>query len=238
MTRQPEQRLASRCLREASGRAGRPPWSRPVRYPYFEPFRAEAKVVPGKSGDVAARSGGTLDEAAADRVEDSHKHDRNRLGLLLQRGEDSGGIRQDRVRRKGNQLRGIGSRALGGTSGEANVEPSIACFDPAQILHAFAKYREASLLLRITGDTDQHADPPYPIRLLRPRLARPRRRAAEQGDELAPFHSITSSARSRIDVGSVTPIALAVFRLSANSKFAACSTGRSAGCAPRRILAT
>src|SRR5258707_11779429 len=70
------------------------------------------------------------------------------------------------------------------------------------------------------------------------RRERPRSRAAEQRDELAPPHSITSSARSRIDVGSVTPIALAVFRLSANSKFVACSTGRSAGCAPRRILAT
>src|SRR5258706_3589182 len=83
-----------------------------------------------------------------------------------------------------------------------------------------------------------HAPHVY-LRLLRPRDERPRcRRAAEQGDELAPIHSITSSARSRIDVGSVTPIALAVFRLSANSKFVACSTGRSAGCAPRRILAT
>jgi len=29
----------------------------------------------------------------------------------------------------------------------------------------------------------------------RPRRARPRRRAAQQRDELAPFHSITSSAR-------------------------------------------
>jgi hypothetical protein len=42
---------------------------------------------------------------------------------------------------------------------------------------------------------------------------------------------ITKSGLEAIDVE-------AVFRLSANSKFAACSTGRSAGCAPRRILAT
>ena len=33
-------------------------------------------------------------------------------------------------------------------------------------------------------------------RLLRARRQRPRRRAAEQGDELAPLHSITSSARA------------------------------------------
>ncbi len=33
-------------------------------------------------------------------------------------------------------------------------------------------------------------------RLLRPRRERPRRRTAEQRDEGAPFHSITSSARA------------------------------------------
>src|SRR6516164_4924472 len=63
-------------------------------------------------------------------------------------------------------------------------------------------------------------------------------RAAEQRDELAACHSITSSARRRIEVGSSTPIVFAVFRLTANSKFAVCSTGSSAGCAPRRIFAT
>src|SRR5215469_51413 len=51
-------------------------------------------------------------------------------------------------------------------------------------------------------------------------------------------YSITSSARSRIDVGIDTPIALAVFRLSANSKLVGCSTGRSDGFAPLRIFAT
>jgi len=35
----------------------------------------------------------------------------------------------------------------------------------------------------------------YRHRLLRPRRERPHRRAAEQQYELAPFHSITSSAR-------------------------------------------
>ena len=40
-------------------------------------------------------------------------------------------------------------------------------------------------------------------RLLRARRERPRRRrAAEQRDELAPFHSITSSARASSDGGS------------------------------------
>src|SRR5262249_34669795 len=52
------------------------------------------------------------------------------------------------------------------------------------------------------------------------------------------FHSITSSARSRIEVGSVMPSALAVLRFTTSSKFEACSTGKSEGFAPRRIFAT
>src|SRR5262245_17897080 len=51
-------------------------------------------------------------------------------------------------------------------------------------------------------------------------------------------YSITSSARSRIDVGTDTPIALEVFRSRANSKLVDCSTGKSDGFAPLRILAT
>src|SRR5262245_12354089 len=74
---------------------------------------------------------------------------------------------------------------------------------------------------------------------LRPRRERPRRCcAAEQRDELAALHSITSSARSRNDSGIVSPIALAVVRLMTRSNFVGCSTGMSAGLAPRRILST
>src|SRR5262245_49139043 len=65
-----------------------------------------------------------------------------------------------------------------------------------------------------------------------------RRHAAEQRDELAPFHSITSSARA-MNVGvSSRPSALAVFRLTARSNFVGSSTGKSAGFVPCRILCT
>ena len=51
-------------------------------------------------------------------------------------------------------------------------------------------------------------------RLLRARRERPRRRrAAEQRDELAPLHSITSSARASSVGGTSRPSALAVLRL-------------------------
>src|SRR5262249_859521 len=75
-------------------------------------------------------------------------------------------------------------------------------------------------------------------RLLRARCERPRRRAAEQRDELATLHSITSSARASSDGGMVRPIALAVVRLMTSSNLVGCSTEIPAGFAPRKILST
>ena len=55
---------------------------------------------------------------------------------------------------------------------------------------------------------------------------------------LAPSHLITLSARASTFGGIVKPICLAAFRLMMNSNFVGCSTGRSAGLAPLRILST
>src|SRR5262245_23575294 len=75
-------------------------------------------------------------------------------------------------------------------------------------------------------------------RLLRARRERPRgRRAADERDELATAaHSINSSARPDSGNGTVMPSALAVLRLMNSSYLDACSTGRSAGLVPLRIL--
>src|SRR5262245_31441516 len=98
------------------------------------------------------------------------------------------------------------------------------------------------------GGQDRHR------RLLCPRCQRPpRRRAAEQRDELAAVsitssakarsiggrfrpsaHSITSSARATSHGGTSRPIVLAVCRLMTNSNFTARIIGRSAGFSPLR----
>src|SRR6476660_10518312 len=76
-------------------------------------------------------------------------------------------------------------------------------------------------------------------RLLRVRDARPCcRRTAKQRDELAPPHSITSSARCCRNKGTSMPIAFAVFRLITSSNFVGCSIGKSAGLVPCNILDT
>src|SRR5262249_54578488 len=66
-------------------------------------------------------------------------------------------------------------------------------------------------------------------RLLRTCRERPCRRAAEQRDELAPSHSITSSASASSLSGIWRPSALAVFRLITNSNLVGCWTGSSPG---------
>jgi hypothetical protein len=72
--------------------------------------------------------------------------------------------------------------------------------------------------------------------LSRLRRDRPRRRrSAEQRDELAALHSITSSARPISGSGTAMPSALAVLRLMISSNLVGCWTGMSAGFSPFRI---
>src|SRR5262245_38469939 len=83
----------------------------------------------------------------------------------------------------------------------------------------------------------KHRELTFNVRPLRARRERPRHRAAEQRDELAPFHSITSSASCWRCKGTSRPSALAVLRLIASSNLVGCITGKSAGLAPLRIRA-
>jgi len=76
------------------------------------------------------------------------------------------------------------------------------------------------------------------ISALRPRHPRPRQRAAQPRDELAPPHSMTMSARTRTLSGIVRPSALAVLRFTSSCSRVGCSTGKCAGRAPLSILST
>src|SRR5262249_32844066 len=88
------------------------------------------------------------------------------------------------------------------------------------------------------GGAKEESDP---VDLRRLRLGSERR--GEEGerasDERSSIHySMISSARANTDCGIVRPRALAVLRLMTSSNFVGCSTGRSAGLAPLRILST
>jgi hypothetical protein len=120
------------------------------------------------------------------------------------------------------------------------VRPHIATIGPTQVRKRLIERRDVTFRLSIVFVIGhEHADAPNAVALLRPRRKRPRRRAPKPCDELAPpDHSITSSARSRIDCGTVRPSALAVLRFTAISYFTGNCTGRSPGFSPRRMRST
>src|SRR5262245_37653854 len=113
----------------------------------------------------------------------------------------------------------------------------VASDNPSFLLQSLVKCRHAGLYFRIVGrHSREHAHATHTSALLRARHQRPcHRRTAKQRDELAPFHSITSSASASSLGGIVRSSALAVLRLIRNSNLVACTTGRSAGFAPLRI---
>src|SRR5262249_53786294 len=88
---------------------------------------------------------------------------------------------------------------------------------------------------RGSGGEMQIPDPSNLCRLCARRERPRRRRAANERDELASLHSITSSAMASTPGGIVRPSAFAVLRLITSSNLVGCTTGRSAGFAPLRM---
>jgi hypothetical protein len=86
-------------------------------------------------------------------------------------------------------------------------------------------------------DSLKALDPEWPIReadLIADMIAGP----LSAIDRHSPSYSIKSSARASNAGGTVIPSALAVLMLITNSNLVGCSTGRSAGFAPCKILST
>src|SRR5262249_1432936 len=119
--------------------------------------------------------------------------------------------------------------------GRAHVQPDVLTFDQADRGKRGAKPVQEVFGIGIS--CEKNADGrDFP--LLRARRERPRGGAAEQRDEVATSHSITSSARPISGSGTVMPSALAVLRLMISSTFVDCWTGKSAGLSPLRTLPT
>src|SRR5262245_48526797 len=97
---------------------------------------------------------------------------------------------------------------------------------------------KACLSFRIVREVHQHSDAAHALGLLRPRREWPCRHATEERDEIAPPHSITSSARASSVGGTSRPSAFAAVRLINSRSFVGNSIGRSPGLAPFIILST
>src|SRR5262245_24498198 len=165
-----------------------------------------------------------------------HRRCRQRVGFprSWRRGRASGRRPEPHARRARRSDLG---EALVVARCPAILDRDIATFAPpalAKPLHKCSNPLALTLWCAFAHEADGRR-----FRLLRPRRERPHCQAAEQRDELAPpDHSITSSARASSVGGSSSPSVFAVLTLMTSSNVLGCSTGISAGFAPRRILST
>src|SRR5215467_8959635 len=161
------------------------------------------------------------DEAAADRIADLNKDDRYAARHLLQRLQHLRGHGQDDVRFQPDKLDRVGPYAFGLGTAPAIVDAYVAARCPTQFFKCLPERRHIGLRIPIVlGKGRQHAHAPrIMVELLRPCRQRPHyRRPAQECDEVAPLHSITSSASASSLSGTVKPSALAVLRLITSSK--------------------
>jgi hypothetical protein len=169
-----------------------------ARFEELHPFAGEGRLVWYEAGDIPTGPRQARDEAPANRIANNRKHDRDRSGFRSERrqcrrvtGEKDVGSQSDKL---GSQF----PHTLNIEIAPTIIDPDVASTDPPEFLKGLAERRDTQLPLPIAfSHLHQHADPPHSLRLLRPCRKRPRRRAAEERDELAPGrHSITSSARA------------------------------------------
>src|SRR5262249_27149469 len=114
------------------------------------------------------------------------------------------------------------------------IDGDVLPVDIAKVAQALEERLETVRLQR-AGIERKEAQPRNTFGCLRARRERPRGGAAENGNELPPLHSITSSARAISVGGTSRPSALAVLRLITSSNLVGCTIGMSAGFSPLRM---
>jgi hypothetical protein len=147
------------------------------------------------TGGVATGPRETRDQAKLDwiygRAKDYRDCRRSRLRCKSSFGAAGTGNDGDLT---ADKIRGHGGNAIVPPLHPVVLERDIPVFNEACFAQAFAECGQITRcgIGRSAVDESDHRH----RRLLRPRRQRPRRRTAEQGDELALIHSITSSARA------------------------------------------
>src|SRR5262249_12337485 len=154
----------------------------------------------------------TFDDAGANRISRGCENDRDHRCRLPGRERRESVVRNDHIDLEPGELGGDLGQSLAASLRPPIFAPSVAALAPAKLTQSLDKGGGPFPLCRCRPRAQQTHERGFAP--LRARPARPRRgRAAEQRDELAPLHSITSSARRRKDSGIFSPIALAVVRL-------------------------
>src|SRR5262249_12106209 len=175
-----------------------------------------------------------------DRVGYLNKHDWRGAGRLSQRRHGCVARGQDHVGRERDQFGREGAHAVGIGRGPARVNAQVATDGPTQLPQRLLERLNAGpITFRIVcGRGHEHPEAPHTLARLCTYGERPCRGAANRRDELAAFHSMTSSARASSMSGTVGPSALAVLRLIPSSYLVGACPGRSAGFSPLRMRST
>ena len=141
-----------------------------------------------KSGKISSRSRQARNKASADGIGNPREYNWDSLGLFPKGCQDRRAVAEDRLRRRANDFGRVGPEAIRIAVGPAVVGSDIAALHPSRFAKPFLERREARSPFRVAlAKQSQHADAP---RLLCLRSKRPCKAcAAEQCDELSPFHT-------------------------------------------------
>src|SRR5438067_5881830 len=159
------------------------------------------------------------DEPVLDRVVQTDADDGNGLGCLPGCGGSRGGRRNDDAHLEPDHLFGQRVQPVVLTLGIPLIEQDVVANNPSRR----AQSSPESVLQKRNGGS--RAEIPDARRLVGPTLRAPgggeRGSSAEKSEDVAPPHSMTSSARASSDGGKVRPRAFAVFRLMTSSNLVA-----------------
>src|SRR5262245_3192481 len=197
------------------------------REPFGDHLGAE-KIYPGR---IASGAGDARNETKLDRILTDAEDDRDRRGSGLSRACAGRAARhRDHRHPTTDQIGRQFLHPIVLTLRPAILDRDVLTFHKARFVEPLPERRQEGpeVLKRTETEEPDHRH----RRLLRSRGERPRRRAAEQRDELAAPHSITSSASESKLSEIVTPSAFAVFKLITNWNLTVSITGRSAGLTP------
>src|SRR5207237_673758 len=134
-----------------------------------------------------------------------------------------------------DQIGGETRKAVIDVVGPAVLDRDILALDETGLLESLPE-RRCHHRVAVGGGAVQEPDHRH-RRVLRERSERPRHDSTckEESGEIAPPHSITSSASASSVAGKVRPNALAVFKLITRSNLLGSTTGSSPTLSPRRM---
>src|SRR5215510_6572316 len=161
----------------------------------FEPLHGQFRGHDGEPGYVAARARQTCDQAAFQRVARRSHDDRDALRCALRGADRSGAADYDDIDLRPQQIADQRGYRFDIITIMAKLVGDVAPFDITEVAHPAREFLAEWIVVR--GSRPDVPDTRRLARLLRACRKRPRGRCtAEQRDELAAFHSITSSARA------------------------------------------